>query len=124
MGLSINMLLTEENLYQQLIDNSNYFSIKQIKEDLKLVSQINSSISRYKKTGKLNLRLFLNYFIILNNSFGNFTSNIILYKLDDYNIDVAITILDFLYILPVMIEGYNTELIERDKQVQKMLENI
>ena len=111
-------MITEENFHSLVIKNSNCYSVDHVKDNLKIVSRINIVSKQYNKTKNINMRLMLNYFIILNNEFDSFLPELLFFKCEPETHSVIASILDFLYILP---ESYN---ITKDEFITKLLKGL
>ena len=118
------MTLNDENFFKEVLKNSDCVSLKQLKSELRLASLINTMINKYKKHDKINVRLLLNYFIIMYNQFGKFSSNILVFMVDTRNYDVLFTFLDYLFILPEKIEGIRVNSINKDIDLHNILKGL
>lgn len=97
------MQLTESNFLvfaMHHYDNLQCHSIEEFEEDLRKFLYLKKLFSRYKNSGELRERLILNHIIVLYNIFGEATTDMLFFKLDDeYESELA-TFLVYLNRLP------------------------
>lgn len=124
--------LTEENflLYAMKCYESPHCILSEFESDLKRIKYIKRLFRRYKITKKLKERLILNHIILLNNVFGTIpTARILFYKMDERDYDVLKSFLEYLNLLPDVIESINgsdlfTKDIPIDSNITEILSNI
>lgn len=113
-------MINENDFLNEIALHSNFcFTQKQLKEELRTVTIIQSYVKKYKVTGKINIRLILNYFITLNNQFGSFLYDIIEYKIDELYIEEVNSFMDFLYLIPESKININT-----NKELNRLLREL
>jgi hypothetical protein len=91
-------------------DNPQCHSLDEFQEDLKKFLYLKKLISRYKKDNELRERLILNHIIVLYNVFGDATTNMLFYKIDEQSWDVLITFLVYLERMPEELPNYAIKL--------------
>lgn len=64
-------------------DNIHVKTIKEFEEDLQRFGYLAKLFTRYKENGDIRERLVLNHLIILYNLFGNSTTELLYYKIED-----------------------------------------
>lgn len=82
------MILTEETFLiyaAKYYDNPHCTSIKEFEDDLKRFQYLKRLFNKYKNGGEIKERLILNHIIILYNCFGQYTTNMLFMKLEDYS---------------------------------------
>jgi len=105
--------LTESNFLLYAMhnyDNPQCHSLDEFQEDLKKFLYLKKLISRYKKDNELRERLILNHIIVLYNVFGDATTNMLFYKIDEQSWDVLITFLVYLERMPEELPNYAIKL--------------
>ena len=70
-------------------------------EDMKRFKWVKRLLNKYKNTGDLNVHLVMNHFIILYNVFGDATTPLLFYKLDEDLWSILKTFVMYLERLPV-----------------------
>jgi hypothetical protein len=91
-------------------DNPQCHSLDEFQEDLKKFLYLKKLISRYKKDNELRERLILNHIIVLYNVFGDATTNMLFYKIDEQSWDVLVTFLVYLERMPEELSNYAIKL--------------
>ena len=84
-------------------DNPQCHSVQEFEEDIKRFLYLKKLISRYKNNDELRERLILNHIIVLYNVFGDSTTRLLFYKIDESCWDVLVTFLVYLGRMPEMI---------------------
>jgi len=105
--------LTESNFLLYAMhnyDNPQCHSLDEFQEDLKKFLYLKKLISRYKKDNELRERLILNHIIVLYNVFGDATTNMLFYKIDEQSWDVLVTFLVYLERMPEELPNYAIKL--------------
>jgi hypothetical protein len=107
-------------------DNTQCYSLAEFEDDLKKFLYLKKLISRYKNNGDLKERLILNHIIVLYNLFGEATTKMLFYKVDEECWDVLTTFLVYLNLMPEIIVDYGIILSEviLDENVISKLRNI
>lgn len=121
--------LTENNFLLYAMhhyDNPQCHSLEEFEEDLRKFLYLKKLLSRYKKDGELRERLILNHIIVLYNVFGDATTNMLFYKIDEECWDTLATFLVYLERMPEKIPGHSIELIDiaLDEHVISVLRKI
>lgn len=80
-------------------DNPQCHSIEEFEEDLRKFLYLKKLFSRYKNNDELRERLILNHIIVLYNIFGDAATDMLFFKLDEYESELA-TFLVYLNRLP------------------------
>ena len=93
-------------------DNTQCYSLVEFEDDLKKFLYLKKLISRYKNNGDLKERLILNHIIVLYNLFGDATTKMLFYKVDENCWDVLTTFLVYLDRMPETLEDYGIILSE------------
>jgi hypothetical protein len=96
------MKLTEDNFLIYAMhhyDNPQCHSIEEFEEDLRRFLYLKKLFSRYKNNGELRERLILNHIIVLYNIFGEATTDMLYFKLEEYESSLT-TFLVYLNRLP------------------------
>lgn len=93
-------------------DNTQCYSLSEFEDDLKKFLYLKKLISRYKNNGELKERLILNHIIVLYNLFGDATTNMLFFKVEESCWDVLITFLVYLNRMPETIPEYGIILSE------------
>jgi hypothetical protein len=93
-------------------DNTQCYSLAEFEDDLKKFLYLKKLISRYKNNGDLKERLILNHIIVLYNLFGEATTKMLFYKVDEECWDVLVTFLVYLNLMPETIPDYGIILSE------------
>ena len=81
-------------------DNPQCHSVQEFEEDLKRLLYLKKLFSRYKNNGELRERLILNHIIVLYNIFGEETTRMLFYKIDESCWDALATFLVYLERMP------------------------
>lgn len=85
--------------------NTTCYDIQEFKDDLSRIIYVRRLLLRYRKTNEIKERLALNHIIIVCNVFGVIPScRMFFFKLADFHSELK-TLLDFLGILPDIIEN-------------------
>jgi hypothetical protein len=93
-------------------DNTQCYSLAEFEDDLKKFLYLKKLISRYKNNGDLKERLILNHIIVLYNLFGDATTKMLFYKVDEDCWDILVTFLVYLNRMPETIPEYDLVLSE------------
>ena len=93
-------------------DNTQCYSLAEFEDDLKKFLYLKKLISRYKNNGDLKERLILNHIIVLYNLFGEATTKMLFYKVDEECWDILVTFLVYLNLMPETIPDYGIILSE------------
>ena len=93
-------------------DNTQCYSLTEFEDDLKKFLYLKKLISRYKNNGDLKERLILNHIIVLYNLFGEATTKMLFYKVDENCWDVLTTFLVYLDRMPETMPDYGIILSE------------
>ena len=93
-------------------DNTQCYSLVEFEDDLKKFLYLKKLISRYKNNGDLKERLILNHIIVLYNLFGDATTKMLFYKVDENCWDVLTTFLVYLDRMPETLADYGIILSE------------
>ena len=91
-------------------DNTQCYSLNEFEDDLKKFLYLKKLLSRYKNNGELKERLILNHIIVLYNLFGDATTKMLFYKIDEDCWDILITFLVYLDRMPESLPEYNLHL--------------
>jgi hypothetical protein len=111
----MNEKLNESNFLIQAMhhyDNTQCYSLAEFEDDLKKFLYLKKLISRYKNNGDLKERLILNHIIVLYNLFGESTTKMLFYKVDEDCWDILVTFLVYLDRMPETIPDYGITLSE------------
>lgn len=87
-------------------DNPQCHSLAEFEEDMKKFLYLKKLLSRYKNNGELRERLILNHIIVLYNIFGDATTRMLFYKIEESNWDALITFLVYLNRMPEFLPEY------------------
>ena len=87
-------------------DNPQCNSVQEFEEDLKKFLYLKKLFSRYKNNGELRERLILNHIIVLYNIFGEETTRMLFYKIDESCWDALATFLVYLERMPEKVSEY------------------
>jgi hypothetical protein len=93
-------------------DNTQCYSLAEFEDDLKKFLYLKKLISRYKNNGDLKERLILNHIIVLYNLFGEATTKMLFYKVDEECWDILVTFLVYLNLMPEQVVDYGITLSE------------
>lgn len=93
-------------------DNTQCYSLVEFEDDLKKFLYLRKLISRYKNNGDLKERLILNHIIVLYNLFGDATTKMLFYKVDENCWDILTTFLVYLDRMPEVLPDYGIILSE------------
>ena len=107
-------------------DNPQCHSLQEFEEDLKKFLYLKKLLSRYKNYEELRERLILNHIIVLYNVFGEATTNLLFYKIDESCWDVLVTFLVYLERMPEELPNYSIRLsdIRLDERIISSLRQI
>jgi hypothetical protein len=111
----VNEKLNESNFLLYAMhhyDNTQCYSLVEFEDDLKKFLYLKKLISRYKNNGDLKERLILNHIIVLYNLFGDATTKMLFYKVDENCWDVLTTFLVYLDRMPETLADYGIILSE------------
>ena len=93
-------------------DNTQCYSLAEFEDDLKKFLYLKKLLSRYKNNGDLKERLILNHIIVLYNLFGDATTKLIFYKVEENCWDILVTFLVYLDRMPETLPDYGIVLSE------------
>lgn len=107
-------------------DNPQCHSLAEFEDDLKKFIYLKKLIYRYKNTGELRERLILNHIIVLYNIFGEATTKMLFYKIEEDLWPQLITFLVYLNRMPELIPEYGIKLsdIKLDETIISVLRKI
>lgn len=107
-------------------DNTQCYSLAEFEDDLKKFLYLKKLISRYKNNGDLKERLILNHIIVLYNLFGEATTKMLFYKVDEECWDILTTFLVYLDRMPESLPDFGIVLSEvvLDEKVISILRKI
>lgn len=107
-------------------DNPQCHSIEEFEEDLKKFLYLKKLFSRYKKDGELRERLILNHIIVLYNVFGDATTDMLFYKIEEECWSSLITFLVYLERMPETLPKYSIKLsdVALDENIISVLRKI
>ena len=88
-------------------DNTQCYSLNEFEDDLKKFLYLKKLLSRYKNNGELKERLILNHIIVLYNLFGDATTKMLFYKIDESCWEILVTFLVYLNRMPDTLPEYN-----------------
>lgn len=117
-----NFLLYAMNHY----DNPQCHNIAEFEDDLKKFIYLKKLIYRYKNTGELRERLIVNHIIVLHNIFGEATTRMLFFKIEEPLWTELVTFLVFLNRMPEEIPEYGIRLsdIKLDEKIIAILRKI
>ena len=105
----MNEKLTEANFLLYAMhhyDNPQCHSLQEFEEDLKKILYLKKLLSRYKNNGELRERLILNHIIVLYNIFGDATTKMLFFKIEESCWDALVTFLVYLDRMPESVPEY------------------
>jgi hypothetical protein len=107
-------------------DNPQCHNIAEFDDDLKKFIYLKKLIYRYKNTGELRERLIVNHIIVLYNIFGEATTKMLFFKIEEPLWPELVTFLVFLNRMPEQIPEYGIRLsdIRLDEKIIATLRNI
>jgi hypothetical protein len=107
-------------------DNPQCHSLTEFEDDLKKFIYLKKLIYRFKNTGELRERLIINHIIVLYNVFGEATTKMLFYKLEQDLWEQLVTFLVFLNRMPEEIPEYGIKLsnIKLDESIIAVLRKI
>ena len=107
-------------------DNPQCHSVAEFEDDLKKFIYLKKLIYRYKNAGELRERLILNHIIVLYNIFGEATTKMLFYKIEEDLWPQLITFLVYLNRMPETIPEYGINLtdIKLDETIIAVLRKI
>ena len=107
-------------------DNPQCHSLQEFEEDLKKILYLKKLLSRYKNNGELRERLILNHIIVLYNIFGDATTKMLFFKIDESCWDSLVTFLVYLERMPESLPEYGIKLsdIKLDEYIIANLRNL
>lgn len=107
-------------------DNPQCHSIAEFEDDLKKFIYLKKLIYRYKNTGELRERLILNHIIVLYNIFGEATTKMLFYKIEEDLWPQLITFLVYLNRMPESMPEFGIKLsdVKLDETIIAALRNI
>ena len=88
-------------------DNPQCHSVQEFEEDLKRFLYLKKLFHRYKNKEELRERLILNHIIVLYNIFGDSTTNMLFYKIDEDSWQALTTFLTYLGRMPDKVPEHN-----------------
>ena len=107
-------------------DNPQCHTTQEFEEDLKRFLYLKKLFSRYRASGELRERLILNHIIVLYNLFGEETTKMLFFKIEEQDWSTLVTFLIFLERMPEKVEDFNivTANISLDEKVIQALRKI
>ena len=107
-------------------DNPQCHTTQEFEEDMKRFLYLKKLFSRYKASGELRERLILNHIIVLYNLFGENTTKMLFFKIDEEHWSTLVTFLIFLERMPETVDEYGivTANIPLDETVIQALRKI
>lgn len=107
-------------------DNPQCHNIAEFEDDLKKFIYLKKLIYRYKNTGELRERLIINHIIVLYNIFGEATTKMLFFKIEEPLWKELVTFLVFLNRMPEEIPEYGVRLsdIRLDENIIAILRKI
>lgn len=121
-------ILTNDNFLLYAVkqyESTQCFGVSELNQDLERLIYIKRLLRKYHRYNRTNLRLLLNHIIIINNLFGPYSSNrILFFYIDEYTYPQLATVLDFLNILQGNIPEVNISDIEFDEDLLSELKNL
>ena len=107
-------------------DNPQCNSLNEFEDDLKKFIYLKKLIYRYKNTGELRERLIINHIIVLYNVFGEATTRMLFFKIEEALWEQLVTFLVFLNRMPEDIPEYGIKLsdIKLDEKIIAVLRKI
>jgi hypothetical protein len=125
----MNQKLNEDNFLVYAMhhyDNPQCHSVEEFEEDLKRFLYLKKLFSRYRNDGELRERLILNHIIVLYNIFGDATTNMLFFKIDEECWSALTTFLIYLNRMPDSIVEHNikTSSITLDENIINVLRTI
>lgn len=87
-------------------DNPQCHSLAEFEEDIKKFLYLKKLLSRYKNNGELRERLILNHIIVLYNIFGEATTRMLFYKVEESCWDALVTFLVYLNQMPETVSEF------------------
>lgn len=106
------MILTEDNFLVYAMNHytkASVVSIEEFEEDLNRFKYLKKLLNRYYTDEDLKERLILNHIIILYNVFGNYTTNMLFFKIPKSQWSALATFLLYLNRLPEEIKEHNIQ---------------
>lgn len=88
-------------------DNPQCHSVQEFEEDLKRFLYLKKLFYRYRNKQELRERLILNHIIVLYNIFGDSTTNMLFYKIDEDSWQALTTFLIYLGRMPDKVPEHN-----------------
>jgi len=88
-------------------DNPQCHSVQEFEEDLKRFLYLKKLFHRYRNREELRERLILNHIIVLYNIFGDSTTNMLFYKIDEDSWQALATFLTYLGRMPDKVPEHN-----------------
>ena len=92
-------------------------------DDMKRFKWIKRLLNKYKNTGEMNVHLLVNHFIILYNTFGDATTPLLFYKIDEELWGVLKTFIIYLQRLPEYPRSHLND-IDIDKKCLQILKEL
>lgn len=107
-------------------DNPQCHAVEEFEEDVKRFLYLKKLFSRYRASGELRERLILNHLIILYNIFGEQTTRMLFFKLEEHDWSALTTFLVFLERMPERVDefGIITADVALDETIIKTLRKI
>jgi hypothetical protein len=87
-------------------DNPQCHSVDEFDEDLKRFLYLKKLFSRYRNYNELREKLIINHIIILYNLFGDYTTRMLFFKIDQQDWNSLITFLVFLERMPESVDEF------------------
>lgn len=120
--------LTDDNfiLYAtRTYESTQCFGVSELNQDLERLIYIKRLLRNYHREKAINLRLLLNHIIVINNLFGPYPSNrLLFFYSDEYTYPQLAAVLAFLGILQEIIPEVNISEIEIDEDLYKQLKEL
>jgi len=125
----MDQLLTEDNFLTYAMhhyDNTQCYSLEEFNDDLKRFLYLKKLFNRYKSEGDLKENLILNHLIVLYNLFGDQTTNMLFFKIDEEYWSYLVTFLIFLNRMPDELPEHKLKMsdVKLDEHIIKILRKI
>jgi len=121
--------LTDDNFLTYAMhhyDNTQCYSLEEFNDDLKRFLYLKKLFNRYKSEGDLKENLILNHLIVLYNLFGDQTTNMLFFKIDEEYWSYLVTFLIFLNRMPDELPEHKLKMsdVKLDEHIIKILRKI
>jgi len=125
----MDQLLTDDNFLTYAMhhyDNTQCYSLEEFNDDLKRFLYLKKLFNRYKSEGDLKENLILNHLIVLYNLFGDQTTNMLFFKIDEEYWSYLVTFLIFLNRMPDELPEHKLKMsdVKLDEHIIKILRKI